>query len=730
MAEEARLKDGDDMGEGTTPSKLWARELEQAKKANKAYWKQCDDIGQKYKGQDDGASSGDDSAIPKNRKYNVLWSVMETMKPLVYYQAPKPFVGRRFNDSDPKARDASLIIERGLSCSMDNHELHDALLDARDDYLMCSRGVIWAKYSPYMQLRQGERELPDGTTESYEYEEKVYEECEWEHVLYKDFLHGAATKWKHVPWVARRVPMDREELIKRFGDEVGKKVPLTIGCSDEFKSSGATDEEKGIFAKGEVWEIWSKRKKKVYWLCPSKPEMFLDEKDDFLDLEGFFPCPRPSMGTKTNDSLMPTPDYKLWQDIAIELDELTYRIKLLTESLRVVGVYDSSAGEVMKRLMTQTMENDMIPVDSWALFSEKGGLKGAVEFLPIEQVANVLERLHRARQALTQELYEITGLSDIVRGASDPRETAAAQKIKGNFAGKRLMPKQGEMIRMADEALEIQSEIMSKHYSDETLIMISSATEVMINDQTKQPDMNRIQAALQLIRSNMRQQRIKVDEKSLIVEDAADDQNQRGQILNGISQLLSQAVPFLQQAPAAGPLLGRLLMFGVRGYPLAKSEEHAIQLSLDQLLAAPPQPQEQEQKGPSEAELQIKREELALKREELAFKREEAEKRYNIEMAKIAAESGKDREQSQNRQIENFMRKEKQDADATIRAEQVNVQREGTGNAQKIDLAKWMGERDQADDHEALKASVEQDKLSAQSDQKRYEAAFRSKADT
>ena len=744
-----------EMGKDIPPVKQWIEEIAYAKKSFKPYWDKCDAICDRYKGEQHvGASDSDRS--PDIRRYNVLWSMMQTMQPLVYSVPPKPYVQRRFNDNDPAARDASLLIKRGLEFSLEGHEMHDALVDARDDYLLTSRGVVWAKYSPYMNMRRVD--IPEGMEPPedvevidekgrryYEIEEKVYEEVDWEHLHYKDFLHGAAAKWKHVPWVARRIPMTRKQLIERFGEEMGKKPPLSIANRSPDAKRGfagaegdhVSDEERGLYAKAEVWEIWCKDDRKVRWLCPEYSKAFLDEQDDFLELEGFFPCPKPAYGTRTNDSLIPTPDFCLWQDIAMELDDVTHRIKLLTEAMRVVGVYDASESNTLKRITTQTMDNDMIGITNWPAFAEKGGLKGAIEFLPTGEVAQTLERLYAARAQLKSELYEITGISDVVRGASDPRETAKAQQIKGEFANKRISSRQKAMIRMVDECLEIQSEIMAKHYSDQTMVMISSAEQVLTDATDRQPDPNRIMAALQLIRSNTLQQRVKVDERFLVEQNLAEDQEQRSMIMQAIAQLLGQAVPFLEQAPAAGPLLGRLMMFAIRGYPLAQSEEFAIQTALDQLLNAPPKPPEQDSSGPTEAEIQIEQQKLQLEQQRLQFEQQKFQMEMKLREQELMIKGQEAMAQAANREKESQLRQEKQAHDTFVRLEQIEAQADAQEAQRTTDVAKWIGdteekarEADMKDEREGQKiqqqwaAAVEK----AKADKEKAKAAAKSKA--
>lgn len=738
----------EEMGQNEPKPELWAREIETASKQFEDYWNKCDRIVKRYKGM--GYSDAEGEGSKAKRRYNVLWSIMKTMQPLVYSVPPRPHVSRRFNDNDPVARDASLIMERTQKYSLEGRELHDALLEARDDYLLCSRGVVWPRYTPYMRLRRVDVEdghmktidpeieikVDENTGQRYyTYEEKVFEEVDWEHVHYRDFLHGPAAKWKHVPWVARRVPMTRKELIDRFGKKMGKKPPLTIHANPKETSGSSvdhvSDEDRGLFAKAEVWEIWDKTDRKVYWLCPKMAKEFLDVKDDFLELERFFPCTRPVYSTKTNESLVPTPDFMLWQDIAMELDDVTHRIKLLTEALRVVGVYDASIGDTIKRVVTQTIDNDLIPVQGWAMFAERGGLSNSIEFLPVQEVAATLEKMYGARERLKQELYEITGISDIIRGASDPRETAKAQQVKSQFANKRLSAFQKEMERMIDEALDIEGEIIAKHYSDDTIKMTSSAAEVL-TDQMGQFQPERFKAAIDLIRGNNRQFRISVDERSLVESAVMEDMEQRGQIISSLSQLLGQMPQFLEMVgPAGGPLMGRLLMFAMRAYPLARSEEAAVQQALTQLLnSPPPEKPEEQQQGKSPAEIQIEQQKLQLSKEELEMKKMIAMGDHELKRQELALKAQEMNAAFSNRNLESQLRAQKQEDEKLLRAAQIEQQAEAAEGQQSVDLVKWMGDykenarQKELDVMEKAREADMKDDVEREKIQQQYVAAF------
>ena len=101
--------------------------------------------------------------------------------------------------------------------------------------------------------------------------------------------------------------------------------------------------------------------------------------------------------------------------------------------------------------------------------AEKGGLKGAMDLLPMEDILQTLLGLYQARDKVKQDLYEISGSADIMRGQSDPDETATAQNIKSQFGTMRLDDKQEQVKRFCRDLVKIGTQIIAKHFSIQTI---------------------------------------------------------------------------------------------------------------------------------------------------------------------------------------------------------------------------------------------------------------------
>ena len=121
-----------------------------------------------------------------------------------------------------------------------------------------------------------------------------------------------------------------------------------------------------------------------------------------------------------------------YEDQANELDKLTARIGVPIDSLKMIGVYAGEEQAILQNLFSQP-SGTIVPIVSMAQWSDKGGFKGLIEWMPIELVASTLTECFNARKQILDDIYQVTGMSDIIRGMSDPRETATAQAMKGQL---------------------------------------------------------------------------------------------------------------------------------------------------------------------------------------------------------------------------------------------------------------------------------------------------------
>jgi len=558
----------------------WYKTIMGYERSYKRWEARVDRIVKKYK---------DDSRYDRNpnARFNILWSNVQTIQPAIFARLPRPDVSRRFRDNDPIGRVASMMLERALEFEIEHYgDYKSAMNNAVLDRLLGGRGVSWVRYEPHIVGSDSENEPDDGLeitedaddaetmdgmeTESQERIE--YECCPVDYVHWRDFGHTIARTWEEVTAVWRKVYMSRPALVERFGEELGYKIPLDTK-PDDLKQSYKSDDS---VYEALVYEIWDKETGKVLWISKSLGKI-LDERDDPLGLENFWPCPKPLYATLTTDSLEPIPDFVIYQDQARELDVLCDRIDGLINALKVRGVYDASASE-LQRLFSEGENNTMIPVHNWMAFAEKQGMKGAIDLVDLTPFASALMSCYQAMEQVKGQIYELMGIADIQRGQTDPNETLGAQIIKSNNAAGRLKTQQHAVVDFATSLLSIKAQIICNHFTDDTLVKISGAMQLSPQDQQLIPQ------AIGLLRDEAAKNfRIEVTSDSMIYQDEQQEKQDRMAFLQAVGGFMAQAVPMVQNTPELAPMALEMLKFGVTAFKAGKQLEGIIDETADKL---------------------------------------------------------------------------------------------------------------------------------------------------
>jgi hypothetical protein len=649
---------------------FWGRQLKGAKKEFDRWEKDAKDAIKRYRDESELISDYDGNGAAK---FNVLWSNTQVLHPALYSRTPKAEIERRNKDSDKIARLASEVWQRAVEYSIAEYAFDEVINGGVFDLLLPGRGVARVAYEAEFETVEAQpipviaqkgklfgqdgapvKAKPDDVIQTPEgfavkqYVERVAKEkalCKYVH--WSDFCHTPTRMWSAVWWVAFRSHLDREELTEKFGEEVATEVPYSSMPKGADEAESRSDSKEGKCA--EVWEIWDKRKKHVVYLVKGYDKA-VQVKPDPLGLDDFFPCGRPLLANISTDSLKPRPDFAMYRDQARELDELTMRISLLTSSLRVVGVYDSSM-EALARITSEATENKMIPVDAWAMLADKGGLKGVMDFFPMEQVAEVLTRLYDARDRTLQSIYELTGISDIVRGASDPGDTATAQQIKGQFATLRISSRQQAVQEWIRDLISRKAEIIAEHFAPETIRMISGYDGLAgANPQ----DPQEFEAIIQLLRNDpLRRYRIAIEtDSTLAVNDQAEKQRVN-EYIQVVGQFLSNSLPLAAQVPEMAPYLGETLKFVARRYRAGRQMEERLEQGIDALIQKasqpPPPPPPDPRIAAEQAKAQLEQQKLQFEAQkfqvetQLEEQRMDKEQRFAVEkmameMEKIRAE--------------------------------------------------------------------------------------------
>jgi hypothetical protein len=567
----------------------WLAHITSYEKVYKPWEVRAEKICKRYRDDDrtktDGASS--------QAKFNVLWANVQTLVPATYSRIPKPDVSRRFKDNDPVARVGAMIVERSLEFEVQHYEdFRNTMRACVLDRFLGGRGTSWARYEPHVRALPGEPVDGDQVTEDADEpnEELDYECAPVDYVHWKDFGHTLARTWDEVRAVWRRVYMTKAALEARFGADWAKKIPLDAQPEDYDRKE--TSGEGEDLNRACIYEIWDKETGCAYWLSKSLKTM-VDEKDDPLGLEDFFPCPKPLYASLTNESLVPVPDFALYQDQARQLDTLADRLEGLIQALQVKGVYDASIPEIA-RIFTEGLNGTLIPVKNWQAFAEKNGLEGAIDIVDLKNIYEALRACYEAIQQCLKIIYDITGLADIVRGQSEASETATAQQIKGQYASLRLNHMKQDVAIFATQLFQLKAQIYCAKFAPETLLKMAGVTELSPEDQAIVPQAMALLLGERATNPDAEESpnplrifRIEVNADTMVQIDEDTEKQRRMEFLGAVGQFFDSATKIVQQAgpmgPALVPLTMALLKYGVTGFKVGRQIEGIIDSTADKL---------------------------------------------------------------------------------------------------------------------------------------------------
>ena len=257
-------------------AKAWINLLEESEDAFENWNAHCDNLDKIFASLARlGSPHGYASNLTRSREFQLFWANCEVIKPAIYAKAPIPVVVPKFKDRRPVYQQASEVMERCCTVAFDLTRINDLMLLVRDDVALVGRGVPWCRYESSKE------------SGSYYSSERV---C----IDYKgrrDFLHSLSQNWREVTWVAAASYLTRSEARKRFHKHSGDDYQQADYKVDKDRKNvgGADNRERAKF-----WEIWHKGSRRVVWVAEGV-ENILDEDDPHLDLQNFFPCPRPTL---------------------------------------------------------------------------------------------------------------------------------------------------------------------------------------------------------------------------------------------------------------------------------------------------------------------------------------------------------------------------------------------------------------------------------------------------
>jgi hypothetical protein len=589
------------------------------------------------------AYAGDEkSKHGKLYDFNILHSNVETIVPAIYNSTPVPDIRRRWAETEdespqppqaqqgqqPDPREVSAfqqamqqyqvkaqfdrdtkdygdIIERVITVQIDDNRLDTEIESVAQDAFLSGRGIIRVKLEADL--------IGDDVSN---------ERIKFEAVSWRDYRQGPGTRWDNVQWISFKHSLPRETLEKDIAN--GEMLAAQTSPADKLDDN----EDDVVF-----WEIWEKEKREVIFVREHDSKV-LDRKPDPLGLSYFFPIPCPVQPISLTGKTTPVCPFSIYRKLADELDTITKRINKIMKGLKVRGIV---AGDAQKLVELANADDNEIRVETdLEGLAQTGGLEKAVMWWPVEQSVKVLAQLYQQRESVKSSIYEITGISDIVRGASQASETATAQQIKTQWGSLRIQKMQRLIERQVRDIFCIMAELISSKFSEKTLFQM---TAIPVTDGIRQLMHQPVLASY----------RVDVESDSTVRADLTRQKQDMTEFLTGTANFFGTMGPLLQSAPEAAEPVSEIYASMARVFKLGRSAEDALEKlkSIAKQAASKPKPNPEADKAQADAQIkqadaQMRQQEmqlaLQLKIKEFELKQSDGQQKILIEREKAQIE--------------------------------------------------------------------------------------------
>jgi len=437
---------------------FWHHWITGAKKAASRHWDDSSAAYKEYENEADLAERNNQQQEFKS-PFCIYWSTSKTLESEYYSRNPIGKADRRFGIDDPIANTQSLIIER-LAAYLDDG-LMSSMRAAVSDVIHADKATTQLIYkaSKYIDPETGQERVKNQSITTGP-------------VCFDEILHTPEAKSQdEITEMAYYFCMDYAEAEDRFNPDGSKNLPYKNSKTYE---RGKDDEDRtdipGKYLEG--WECWSKITNKVYFVSENYKEDFLDQKPDPYGLKGLFPSPPFVISSKPRKSMYPTPVFIHLYPTIKTLHELRNRIIDLIPAVERVAIIDGSYPELLA-LCNDIRRRGYIAVPSLSTLLEKGGIENLIHYLPVKEFIDSIATASQLEDKFKTDIDEWMGVPDILRGQSDPSETAQAQEIKTSSAHGRFRNVKNDIAELARASIEMKIDLALKVFDDSKIASIT-----------------------------------------------------------------------------------------------------------------------------------------------------------------------------------------------------------------------------------------------------------------
>jgi hypothetical protein len=549
---------------------------------------------------------------------------------------------------DHQARKVADVYERGIAAQIDQYNF-DAVMRR---FVQCTRttgrGVVRKKFLPEfgdVDPASGEAPLINATSR-------------WENVPWKSYIRGPGLTRQEMEFEAFEHEMTKDQVKKLMEDGGTQPFRSDKDASGKPKersieerlamlgfSSGrdqsrkkATKNDKGILLTTTVYEFHDKIDRKVCFFSPSDTLEYLKEIDDPMGLDGFFSTVVLHETEREDDTLTPICSYQVYKPQLDEVEDITKRIQTVVRVLKLRGFQNGKMTKDFEQL-AEVEDGVFLPLqvpDQQFLDKAPQGLDAAIWVMPLADGINLLRELFESREQAKQAFYELSGISDIMRGATDPNETMGAQALKATFGSMRLQMGQRGVQIAARDMFRIDAEIMGSMFPVETLQRLSGITITPeIEQQIRDPDF---------------ELRVDIETDSTIMADRAKHLQDTALFMQGAAQFINSIGTVTVADPALRGAFYKLLGANLKGYKVNRASEDALAELVEK--ASEPMEPPQDNSGPSPEQIAHEQQMQAQQAQMDAQKQAHEQQVMQLKMSEQQAKQQHDQMMGQIKQLE------------------------------------------------------------------------------
>lgn len=503
----------------------WLKWIKAAKKASKRHRHDADSAWAEYENQSDNQSDTVSNNTRQLRgEYPIYWASCKVIEPALYARTPTIIARRRFDIDDPVAMVGSTIVERLGIYAVESCDFDDVMSAAVADFIHADKATAQVCYeADFEEVDQRVKVIPDPATEQFFLEdgtihegEVMQDELGFFHIekvkvpknqkvylkplCYDEVLHTPDAKnSSEIVDMAYYFKLDRQEAEIRFGKEVADKINYKQRSSkdkdDDTKNEQEYSDTDTEYVEG--WECWSLKNKTQYWVSTQYQDDFLDikrpeldedgEEQDIYGLREYFPSTRFIINNKPRKSLYPTPVYVQLSSTIKELHKITKRKYDLIDGIRRRALVDGASDELIYAL-NSLEQGEFVAVDNLKQIVEKGGIENMVYWIPVQELVQAISELSSLEENFKNDFYEFFGVPDILRGSSDPIETATGQSIKSQSAHDRFKYTKKQLQQLARDSIEMMVDLMLGTFTDDKIAEIVGYQYMSPDEQQRFPE--------------------------------------------------------------------------------------------------------------------------------------------------------------------------------------------------------------------------------------------------